>query len=164
MEQVLNWRKGLFDSNYQVVNNGLLRFSLNFSSWKNSAIATTQGGIYLLKSEGFSKPETKIVDNKNTVLAVITYDWLNFKAKIIFATGETFDWSYQNSWLSRWSLNNHKDKQILYNASAGNGLIHTNVDDDMVVLCGLFIREYYSRLLFGFIIVVFIMLSFKSIF
>jgi len=164
MEQVLNWRKGLFDSNYQVVNNGLLRFSLNFSSWKNSAIATTQGGIYLLKSEGFSKPETKIVDNKNTVLAVITYDWLSFKARIIFATGETFDWSYQNSWLSRWSLNNHKDKQILYNASAGNGLIHTNVDDDMVVLCGLFIREYYSRLLFGFIIVVFIMLSFKSIF
>jgi hypothetical protein len=164
MEQVLSWRKGLFDSNYQVINNGLLRFSLNFSSWKNSAIATTQAGIYLLKSEGFSKPETKIVDNTNTVLAVITYDWLNFKASIVFSSGETFDWSYQNSWLSRWSLNNHKDKQILYNASTGNGLIHTNVDDDMLVLCGLFIREYYSRILFGFIIVVFIMLSFKSIF
>ncbi|WP_316848450.1 hypothetical protein [Pedobacter psychrodurus] len=164
MEQVLSWRKGLFDSNYQVINNGLLRFSLNFSSWKNSAIATTQAGIYLLKSEGFSKSETKIVDNTNTVLAVITYDWLNFKARIVFSSGETFDWSYQNSWLSRWSLNNHKDKQILYNASTGNGLIHTNVDDDMLVLCGLFIREYYSRILFGFIIVVFIMLSFKSIF
>jgi len=164
MEQILSWRKGLFDSNYQVINNGLLRFSMNFSSWKNSAIATTQAGIYLLKSEGFSKPETKIVDNTNTVLAVITYDWLGFKARIVFSSGETFDWSYQNSWLSRWSLNNHKDKQILYNASTGNGLIHTNVDDDMLVLCGLFIREYYSRILFGFIIVVLIMLSFKNIF
>jgi len=164
MEQVLSWRKGLFDSNYQVINNGLLRFSMNFSSWKNSAIATTQSGIYLLKSEGFSKPETKIVDNTNTVLAVITYDWLGFKARIVFSSGETFDWSYQNSWLSRWSLNNHQDKQILYNASTGNGLIHTNVDDDMLVLCGLFIREYYSRILFGFIIVIIIMLSFKNIF
>lgn len=44
MEQVLNWRKGLFDSNYQVYNNAQLKFALNFSSWKNSAIATTQTG------------------------------------------------------------------------------------------------------------------------
>jgi hypothetical protein len=164
MEQVLNWRKGLFDSNYQVFNNGLLKFSMNFSSWKNSAIATTQAGIYLLKSEGLSKPETKILDNQNQVLAVITYDWLGFKAKIVFASGETFDWSFQNSWLSRWSLNNHKDKQILFNASTGNGLIHSNVEDDMLILCGLFIREYYSRLLFGFIIAVFFLFSFKNIF
>jgi len=164
MEQTLNWRKGLFDSNYQVINNGYLKFSLNFSSWKNSAIATTQSGIYLLKSEGLSKPETRIIDNKHTVLAVITYDWLKFKAKIVFASGETFDWSFQNSWLSRWSLNNHKDKQILFNASTGNGLIHTNIDDDMLILSGLFIREYYSRLLIGFIILVCLMLSFKNMF
>ncbi|WP_293310118.1 hypothetical protein [Pedobacter sp. UBA5917] len=164
MEQVLNWRKGLFDSNYQVINNGYLKFSMNFGSWKNSAIATTQAGIYMLKSEGFSKPETKIIDNKNTVLAVITYDWLGFKAKIVFASGETFDWSYQNSWLSRWSLNNHTDKQILFNASAGNGVIHSNVDDDMLVLSGLFVREYYSRLLFGLLIFIFCAVTFKGIF
>lgn len=164
MEQILNWRKGLFDSNYQVFNNGLLKFSLNFSSWKNSAIATTQAGIYLLKSEGFSKPETKLLNNQNEVLAIITYDWLRFKAKIVFASGDTFDWSFQNSWLSRWSLNDHQDKQILFNASSGNGMLHTNVDDDMLILCGLFIREYYSRLLVGFIIVVFFLFSFKNIF
>lgn len=164
MEQVLNWRKGLFDSNYQVFNNGLLKFSLNFSSWKNSAIATTQAGIYLLKSEGFSKPETKLLNNQNEVLAIITYDWLRFKAKIVFASGDTFDWSFQNSWLSRWSLNDHQDKQILFNASSGNGMLHTNIDDDKLILCGLFIREYYSRLLVGFIIFMFILFSFKSIF
>ena len=164
MEQVLNWRKGLFDSNYQVFKNGLLKFSLNFNSWKNSAIATTQAGIYLLKSEGFSKPETKLLNNQNEVLAIITYDWLRFKAKIAFASGDTFDWSFQNSWLSRWSLNNHQDKQILFNASSGNGMLHTNVDDDKLILCGLFIREYYSRLLVGFVIVVFFLFSFKNIF
>jgi hypothetical protein len=164
MEQVLNWRKGLFDSNYQVFNNGVLKFSMNFSSWKNTAIATTQAGIYLLKSEGFSKPETKILDNQNQVLALITYDWLGFKAKIVFASGETFDWSFQNSWLRRWSLNNHKDKQILFNASTGNGLIHSNIDDDILILSGLFIREYYSRIIFGFIIAVFFLFSFKNIF
>jgi len=164
MEQVLYWRKGLFDSNYQVFDQQQLKFSMNFSSWQNSAIATTQSGIYLLKSEGFSKPETRILNNQNETLATITYDWLGFKARVVFASGETLDWRYQNSWLSRWSLNNLKDKQILFSASAGNGNIHSNVNDDMLVLTGLFIREYYSRLLFGLIILIIILISCRNIF
>ena len=164
MEQVLFWRKGLFDSSYQVFDQQQLKFSMNFSSWQNSAIATTQTGIYLLKSEGFAKPETRIVNNQNETLATITYDWLGFKARIVFASGETFDWRYQNSWLSRWSLNNLKDKQILFSASAGNGNIHSSVDDDMLVLTGLFIREYYSRILFGLILLVIFLIGFRNIF
>ncbi len=164
MEQVLFWRKGLFDSSYQVFDQQQLKFSMNFSSWQNSAIATTQTGIYLLKSEGFARPETRILNNQNETLATITYDWLGFKARIVFASGETFDWRYQNSWLSRWSLNNLKDKQILFSASAGNGNIHSNIDDDMLVLTGLFIREYYSRILFGLILLVIFLIGFRNIF
>lgn len=164
MEQTLNWRKGLFDSNYQVFGNALLKFSLNFSSLKNSALATTQHGIYLLKSEGFSNPETKIFNNKNEVLAIIRYDWLKFKAKIFFTSGEEFDWSFQNSWLSRWSVNNHKDKQIIYNSSSSSGLVHSNVDDDILILSGLFVREYYSRMLYGFILLILILSTTRSIF
>ncbi|MFC4210186.1 hypothetical protein ACFOWA_03275 [Pedobacter lithocola] len=164
MEQTLNWRKGLFDSNYQVFGNALLKFSINFSSLKNSAIATTQQGIYLLKSEGYSNPETKILNNKNEVLAVIRYDWLGFKAQIFFTSGEKFDWSFQNSWLSRWTINNHKDKQVIYNSSTGNGLTHSNVDDDLLILTGLFIREYYTRILFAFVILTFILFTGRSFF
>ncbi|RYD79501.1 MAG: hypothetical protein EOP55_04605 [Sphingobacteriales bacterium] len=164
MEQTLSWRKGILDSNYQVFGNALLKFSLNFSSLKNSAIATTQQGIYLLKSEGYSNPESKILNNKNEVLAIIRYEWWSFKAKIIFTSGEEFDWSFQNSWLSRWTLNNHKDKQVIYNSSTGNGLIHSNTDDDLVILSGLFIREYYMRLLFVSVILVFVLFSSRSIF
>ena len=159
MEKTLNWRKGLFDSNYQVFENAYLKFSLNFSSLKNSAIATTQNGIYLLRSEGYSNPETRIFNNNHEVLAVIKYDWLAFKAKITFPTGESFDWSFQNSWLSRWSLNNHVDKQIIYNSSSSSGLIHTNVDDEILVFTGLFIREYYTRILYA-LILLFIVMSF----
>ncbi|WP_316831915.1 hypothetical protein [Pedobacter aquatilis] len=164
MEQTLNWRKGLFDSNYQVFGNALLKFSLNFSSLKNSAIATTQKGIYLLKSEGYTKPETKILNNKNEVLGIIRYDWTGFKAKIFLATGEEFDWSFQNSWLSRWSVNNHKDKHIIYNASTTNGAIHSNTDDDVLIFTGLFIREYYTRIIFAFVMFILILSTGRSIF
>ncbi|WP_421943178.1 hypothetical protein [Pedobacter sp.] len=164
MEKILNWRKGLFDSNYQVYEHALLKFSLNFSSLKNSAIATTQSGIYLLKSEGYSVPETKILNNKNEVLAVIRYDWMAFKAKISISTGEQFDWSFQNSWLSRWSINNHVDKQVIFNSTTNSGLIHSNVDDDLLIFTGLFIREYYSRLIYALILFVIFMSSVRSIF
>ncbi|WP_029289073.1 hypothetical protein [Pedobacter sp. R20-19] len=164
MEKILNWRKGLFDSNYQVFEDALIKFSLNFFSLKNSAIATTQSGIYLLKSEGYSKPESKILNNKNEVLAIIRYDWLGFKAKIYCTTGEEFDWSFQNSWFSRWSVNNHKNKQIIYNSSSSSGLIHTNTEDDLLMVAGLFIREYYTRLLYALIIVMIILSTGRGIF
>lgn len=164
MEQILNWSKGAFDSNYHVLKDGLLRFSLNFSSFKNSAIATTQKGIYLLKSSGFSNPETILLNNQNEVLAKIQYDLLGFKAKITFKSGEQFDWSFQNSWLSRWSLNNHTDKQVLFSASSGRGIINSNVDDDILVFCGLFIREFFARILFLFIIAVLFLFFFKNVF
>ncbi|WP_316738874.1 hypothetical protein [Pedobacter aquatilis] len=164
MEKMLNWRKGLFDSNYQVFEHGLLKFSLNFSSLKNTAVATTQGGIYLLKSEGYSVPETKILNNKNEVLAVIRYDWFAFKAKVAVSTGEQFDWSFQNSWLSRWSINNHQDKQVIFNSTTNSGLIHSNVDEDLLLFTGLFIREYYSRILYGLILFVIFMSTVRSFF
>jgi len=164
MEKVLNWRKGLFDSNYQVWENTFLKFSINFSSFKNSAMATTQEGIYWLRSDGYSNPETRIFSQKNELLAVIRYDWINFKAKIVCTSGDEFDWSYQNSWLSRWSINNHKDKQVIYNSSSGGGLIHSSVEDDLVIVAGLFIREYYVRILYLFLIIIFLISTGRTIF
>lgn len=164
MEKILNWRKGLFDSNYQVFESAYLKLSLNFSSFKNTAIATTQNGIYLLRSDGYSNPETRIFNSNHEVLAVIKYDWLAFKAKVSFSNGESFDWSYQNSWLSRWSLNNHVDKQIIYNSSSSSGLIHSNVDDDLFMITGLFIREYYTRIIYGLVLLMIFLSFVRNIF
>jgi len=163
-EQTLIWNKSIFDSNYQVFGNALLKFSINFSSLRNSAIATTLNEIYLFKSEGYSNPETKILNNKNETLAIIKYDWLSFKAKIFYPSGEVADWSYQNSWLSRWSVNDHQNKQIIYNSSTGNGLIHSNTDDELLLVSGLFIREYYNRILYAFILLMLILSIGRSIF
>ncbi|QPH39457.1 hypothetical protein [Pedobacter endophyticus] len=164
ISKTLNWRKSLFDSNYHVFDDALLKFSISFSALKNSAIATTQQGVYILRSEGYSNPETKVINNKNEVIAIIKYDWLGFKARISFVSGEQFDWTFQNSWLSRWSLNNHADKQLIYNSSTGTGLIHTNTDDDLLILIGLFTREYFMRILFAFIVILFLLFTSRSIF
>ncbi|MCX2575271.1 hypothetical protein [Pedobacter sandarakinus] len=164
MEQVLSWRKGLFDSNYQVFEHSLLKFSINFNTFTNTAFATTKGAIFSLKSEGYTKPETKILDETNEIIGTIQYEWLNFKARIFLKNGETFEWSFQNSWLSRWSINNHTDQQIIYNSSTSNGLIHSNVENELLIIVGLFIKEYYSRLLVAFMLLVTVLFTSRSIF
>ncbi|MCZ4244241.1 hypothetical protein [Pedobacter punctiformis] len=164
MEQTLIWRKGLFDSNYQVYAGGLLKFSLSFSSWKNSAIATTKEGIFLLKSNSLSNSETIILNNKSEILGRVVYDLLSFKATIILSTGEQFDWSYQNSWLSRWTLNNRSDKQIIFSSSSGSGIINSNINEDLLLIIGLYVREYYSRLISLFIIAICMLCIFRGVF
>ena len=147
MNYDFNWNKDTFDSKYQVFSQGLLKYALNFESWHNSAIATTQTGIYLFKTQGFSKPESLLVNNRNEVLAVITFNLLSLNATIKFTEGSKFKFLYRKNWISEWSLNNGADKQVFYKARTGNGLVKSNIDDELIILTGLYIKEYFSRLL-----------------
>jgi len=156
---MLNWRKGIFDSNYQVFSEGQLRFTLNFSALRNSAIATLQSGIFVFQSNGIFQSTTTVLDSQHQILATIAFELTNFKAKITMKNGEQLDWSFQNSWLKRWTINNHKEKQILYNSATGSGTIQSNVDDDILIAMGLFINEYYARLLFLFILICIIVMT-----
>lgn len=164
MNYDLNWGKDTFDSKYQVFSQGLLKYALNFVSWRNSAIATTQTGIYLFQSKAFNKAETLLVNNKNEVLAVISFKWFELKATISFTTGDNFLFVYQKNWITQWSLNNGTDKQVFYKASTGSGLIKSNIDDELIILTGLYVREYFSRLLFLFLGLVLILLFVRGVF
>lgn len=151
MEYNFNWNKSTFDSKYQVFAQGLLKYALNFGTWNNTAIATTQTGIYLFKSNGVFNPESMLLDNKNEVRAAIKFNLLSLNATVKFIGGDEFMFLYQKNWITEWSLNNGKEKQVFYSAKTGAGLVNSNIDDELVILTGLYIREYYSRLLFLFI-------------
>ena len=164
MNKNLNWLKDTFDSKYQVFDKGILTFALNFSSFKNSAIATTQDGIFLFKSLGVSKPESHILNNKNEVLAVITFQWLELKANIEFRGGEKYLFRFQKTWLTEWTINNGTDKQIFYKSKSGSGLVNSNVDDEILILIGLYVKEYFSRLIILFFVFVVVSLLVQGAF
>ncbi|MGY3054074.1 hypothetical protein ACVWYG_002277 [Pedobacter sp. UYEF25] len=151
MNYDFNWNKDAFDSKYQVVSQGMLKYALNFESWHNSAIATTQTGIYLFKTQGFSKAESLLVDNRNQVLAVISFNLISLNATVKFTNGDEYKFLYRRNWISEWSLNNGTDKQVFYKARTGSGLIKSNSDDELLIMTGLYIREYFSRLLLLFV-------------
>ncbi len=161
MQQLLTWRKGLFDSNYQLYANGEIKGNLIFGSLKNNARGIASKNYYFT-TEGFLNPITKIRDEKHHQIGIITYHAWQLKATITFNDLDHASWNYTNNWLSQWAITNHRDKQIQYHASTAAGTVHSDNDDELMLLSGLFIREFFSRAIILIIIIIFIPLMMRS--
>lgn len=155
MERLLTWRKGIFDSNYQLYTNSEIKGSLIFSSWKNNARGIASKNYYFT-TEGFLNPITKIRDENHHQIGVITYNSWKLKATVTFNDLDHASWGYTNSWLSQWTISNHRDKHIHYHSSTGAGTAQSNNDDELLLLSGLYIREFFSRALILIVIAVFV--------
>ncbi len=147
MNNFSTWHKGMFDSNYQIFNDGKISGNLLFDSWKNEAKGMSLTTNISFKTEGFLSPKTNIFNDKNEIIGVITYEPWQTKAKISMLSGEVFGWSFTNSWLSNWSITNFKEKNISYKSKSGTGMIESSASDEIMLLTGIFIREFYARIL-----------------
>lgn len=161
MQHVLIWRKGSFDSNYQLYINGEIKGSLIFSSWKNNARGIALKNYYFT-SEGFFNPITKIRDEHHNQIGVITYNAWKLKATVTFNNLDHASWSYTNSWLSKWTITNHRDKQIQYHSTTGSGTAYSDNDDELLLLSGLYIREFFSRAIILLVLIILIPVVMRS--
>jgi len=161
MQQLLTWRKGLFDSNYQLYSNGEIRGSLIFTSWKNNARGIALKNYYFT-SEGFLNPITKIRDENHNQIGLITYNAWKLKATITFNDLDHASWRYTNAWLSQWMITNHRNKQIQYHSTTSAGTIYSDNDDELMLLSGLYIRAFFLRAIVLIMIVILIPLLMRS--
>lgn len=161
MQRLLTWRKGLFDSNYQLYANGEIKGSLLFSSWKNNARGIALKNYYFI-SEGFLNPITKIKDENHNQIGVITYNTWKLKATVTFTNLDHASWGYTNGWLSQWTITNHRDKQIQYQSSTAVGMVYSDNDDELMLLSGLYIRAFFSRAIILIIIAILIPILIRS--
>ena len=161
MQQFLNWRKGLFDSNYQLYTNDEIKGSLIFSSWKNNARGIALKNYYFT-TQGFLNPITKISDENRNQIGVITYNNWKLKATITFENLDHASWSYTNGWLSQWAITNHRDKRIQYHSATAIGTVYSDNDDELLLLSGLYIREFFSRTIILILIIILIPILMRS--
>ncbi len=147
MEKQLTWTKGYFDSNYQLFDLGNISGSILFENWNNNAkgIALTKSCSF--KTEGFTNPTTHILNENNEVIGVIKYESWQTKATITMTSGAIYGWSFTNSWLSNWMITDFKQQKITYKSNSGNGNIQASATDEIMLLTGIFIREFYARIL-----------------
>jgi hypothetical protein len=159
-----NWNKGLFDSNYQIFTEDKISANLLFENWRNEAKGMGLNTHISFKTEGFSTPKTNILNDKNEIIGIITYELWQTKATINMTSGEVYGWSFTNSWLSNWSITDFKEKNISYKSKSGTGVIESTASDEIMLLTGIFIRECYARILVVILFLLIIPAFSRSIF
>ncbi len=156
MEAILTWTKGLFESNYQIFSNGQIRNSLLFNTWKNEAQGIGINQNYYFRTSGFLNPTTQVFNQQQELIGTISYNSWQTKATINMNSGEQYMWNFTNGWYSKWAVGNFQGKQILFDSNSSSGVISTNTDDEVLLLIGLFIREFHSRLFIFLILIILI--------
>jgi len=157
------WHKGFFDSNYQIFKDGNISYSLIFDTWQNTAKGIGLQNTYLFKTLSILDTKTQLIDNKGEVLGTITINILQTKAVITLTNGEIFYFEFKGTWFNAWTITDLKQKQIFYQSNSTSGEITSNNEDELMLLSGLFIKEFYTRIFIAFLLfIVFIPIIFRN--
>ena len=156
MQTNLRWKKGLFSSSYDIYLNDKQIGKLKNNTFSQTADGELNGKKYTFKTEGFFNQHTEIIDNlENKVIGKITYNNWMTKATIIVNT-KIINWKYDNLWNTEWSIFNYEGINIKYSGSSTNGQIYSNVDDELLLLSGLFVTNYYWQMTIAVLVAVFV--------
>lgn len=143
MKTNYSWTKGLFSNLYSIYSNGALVGNLKDKSFSQTAQGKVNGKEYIFKTKGFLKQYTEIIDSsENRIIGEITYN--NWKTKAtISLNNKTINWKYDNAWNTKWSLFDSTGVLMNFSGSSSKGQINSNVDDELLILAGLFVTNYY---------------------
>lgn len=143
MENTLKWKKGIFKNTYEIISGEKTIGRLREKTWTQSADGEMNGKKYSFKTKGFFKQETQIVDReKETAVGKITYNSWKTRAKIEYKD-IVIQWKYTNFWNTKWSLFNSENEIVSYQGSSSKGIILFDDTNELLLLSGLFITNYY---------------------
>lgn len=55
-------------------------------------------------------------------------------------------WEYTNLWNTKWRIYDFDNVEIQYEGSSSNGNVDSNTDDELLLLSGLFVINYYWQM------------------
>ncbi|MEN8228638.1 MAG: hypothetical protein ABFS38_10830 [Bacteroidota bacterium] len=146
MRSKLHWKRGVFSNTSEIYSEEKPIGSLKENSFKQSAEGEINGKRYRFHTKGVFKPETQITDaDSNTVMGRIEYNSWMTKATIRVSP-KSFQWKYENIWNTRWSLTSSEGRQMKFQGNSSKGSIEMDGEDDLLVLTGLFITNYYRQM------------------
>lgn|SRR5690554_730584 len=159
MQIKLSWKKKVFSNLYRIYSNGKQIGQLKDKTFSQTAYGQLNSKEYTFKTKGFFKPNTEIIDNsERKVIGEITYNYWMTKAEIS-VNNKTYNWRYDNLWNTEWSVSGLEDTNIQYAGSSTSGQINSNIDDQLLLLSGLFVINYYWQTMVAIIIAVFVPLG-----
>jgi hypothetical protein len=153
MNKNITWSKGLFSSLYRLYSNGKQIGYLTDKPFSRNTKGMFDGKEYIFRNSGFFNQHTEIVDcSDNRVIGKIEYN--NWKSKAtVFVNGKEYNWKYDNIWNTQWSITDSDGISLRFNSSTTKGQIEADKYEGLLVLSGLFIKNFYLQTVFIVILV-----------
>jgi hypothetical protein len=156
MKTILSWKRGAFSTTYEIYSNERSIGQLQNRSFRQSSEGRINKKKYTFRTKGVFKQETRIMDgDSKKLIGTITYNSMMTKATIALHGG-TISWKYDNGWQTRWSLFNEQGSLMKFSGRATRGTIECEELDELLVLTGLYITNYYQQAMVAIFVAVFI--------
>lgn len=141
----MNWTKGALSSTYKIFEHGRQVGHLHDKALKQRSEGEIRGRKFRFKTNGFFKQHTQIIDLQTDMqIGSIQYNsWMN-KAEIEL-NNKKYHWKYDNGWQTKWSIADDSGQSLRFAGGMSKGSVEGNNPDDLLVLCGLFVTNYYTQ-------------------
>lgn len=157
MKTTLSWKRGVLSSTCRIFSGEACIGELANYTFKQTAEGVIRNKRYFFRTKGLFKQKTQIIDGaSDQVIANISYNSMMSKATIEFKD-RTINWKYDTGWQTKWSL--YTNQGILMKFASRNmnkGTIEYEDEDDLLVLTGMFVTNYYQQAMIAIMVAVFI--------
>ena len=156
MKNILNWKRGAFSTTYRIYSGEKQIGELSDRAFKQIVEGRIRKKKYQFRTKGLFKQETRIIDgDTHEHIGLITYNSMKTRATIQYS-GQSLHWKYDNRWQSRWSISDDAGIRMKFAGKAARGSIAYENADDLLVLTGLFVTNYYQQAMIAILVAVFI--------
>lgn len=156
MKTFLIWKNRILTGTYTIYSNERIIGRIKNNCFSQSSEGELNGAKYIFKTRGLLKQHTQILDNQtNTMIGEILYNNWMTKATLSIRNKKAF-WKYENMLNTKWSIFNSEGIRINYSGSSTNGRIESNLEDDLLLLSGLYVTSYYRQMTIAILIAAFI--------
>ena len=143
METKLNCKSGLFRNTCKIYSKDLQMGQLKENTWSGTAEGELNGKKFIFKTQGFSRQKTLIINPlNNDIIGEISYHAWMTKATIRIGD-KVFNWKYDNWLNTKWSIYSPEEILIQYSGSFLKGEISNGMNEELLILTGLFVINYY---------------------
>ena len=143
----MKWEKGLFSSKYRLLDKDIEIGEFKNPAFNSSSFGTLGETKLKFKAKGIFSSETEIIDlNLDQSIGSIKFNSWGSKAEIRISD-KKYIWKYDNFWHSKWSISENGEQLIRYKSSSSSGEIESMVDNELLLLCGFYVYNYYITLI-----------------
>lgn len=145
METSYTWKTRFFRSAFDISKYGEPAGELCSKGWKRKWEGTLNETRVNFEVKGFFDKDFLILNpDDGSKLGNIVFNTWRTKATITL-NGKEYNWDYENWWHTKWVISNQNGNLIKYASGFKSGDILSYSEDNILLLTGLFIRDYLQQ-------------------